>query len=203
MMMPCQYPPQTPEADAYERLEQVQQRAKAHSWNSLVFFRYGDTFMIRGADAVEVAFCCPRLHAYQRSQNRYRNPVIAVPSGDIISVVSDLMAKGAPVFLVDTESGELQEFFPAKRDSDGSSESVDDVLRLGFSGEQVPVSAPLIPTSEEPAGFPPLMSFREAMAVAIANTKAGAGQGGADHFYGQSHAEEWIVSQPDDVEVPF
>lgn len=159
--------------------------------------------MIRGADAVEVAFCCPRLHAYQRPQNRYQNPVIAVPGGDIISVVSDLMAKGAPVFLVDTESGELQEFFPAKRNGDGLSESFDDVLRLGFSGEQVPVSAPLIPRSEEPAGFPPLMSFREAMAAAIAQTKSGATQGGTEHFYGQSYAEEWIVTQPDDVEVPF
>ena len=159
--------------------------------------------MIRGADAVEVAFCCPRLHAYQRPENRYQNPVIAVPSGDIISVISDLMAKGAPVFLVDTESGEWQEFIPTERDRDVLLESVDDVLRLGFSGEQVPVSDPLIPTSEEATGFPPLMSFREAMAVAIVNTKTGEGQGGSSRFYGKSHTEEWIVTQPDEVEVPF
>ena len=203
MITPCQYPPQTPEAEAYEQLERVQQRAKAHSWNSLVFFRYGDTFMIWGADAVEVAFCCPRLHAYQRPQNRYQNPKIAVPVGDIISVVSDLMAKGAPVFLVDTESGELQEFFPAKRDREGLSESVDEVLRLGFSGEQVPLPVSLVPMSEEPAGFPPLMSFREAMAAAIASTKGGATQRGTEHFYGQSYAEEWVVTQSNDVEVPF
>lgn len=203
MLMPCRYPPQTPEAEAYQQLERVHQRAKAHSWNSQVFYRFGDKWIIRGADAVEVAFCCPRVHAYQRPQNRYQNPVVAVPGGDIISVVSDLMAKGAPVFLVDTESGELQEFFPAKRNSDGLSDCPNDVLRLGFSGEQVPTSAPLVPTSGEKAGFSPLMSFREAMAAAVASTKAGAGQGGADRFYGESHADEWIISQPDEVEVPF
>ena len=63
-----------------DALKRVQQQAKTHSWNSLVFLGLDNNWMIEGADAVEVAFCCPQLAAYRRRDGRYSNPVVSYPT---------------------------------------------------------------------------------------------------------------------------